>query len=419
MNANAIRDAIKSATGKWAKQRKAEERAASAALRRQSAWRTDRVTIKDAAESVMEAAYLKASANGALPASARQIMYAGRGRIQAMTGQELDDKYFTQTLLPDFMNDNPELTAEWDVVFDARGNLTEPHTEKRVPLGTLNVREYLADMAEGTDPNDIKMELDYDFPTVGPKHRYGALLFIEKEGFAPVLERAKIAERYDVCVISTKGMSVTACRQLVDTVCAANNIPLFILRDFDKSGFSIVGTLSRDNRRYTFTNKIKVIDLGLRLSDVEENNLVSESVVYGKSDPELNLRENSATTAEVKFLCSGDRWSGYRGQRVELNAFASDEFITWIEKKLEANGVKKVIPDAETLEIAYRRAARIAFINNVIKKHAKDAADFGAKVKLPKGLNKAIAAHLKKHPADSWDEAIARQVAKLDPGGDE
>ena len=40
-----------------------------------------------------------------------------RGPIQEKTGEPLDDKYFTQTLLPDFMNNNPELTASWDVVY--------------------------------------------------------------------------------------------------------------------------------------------------------------------------------------------------------------------------------------------------------------------------------------------------------------
>ena len=65
---------------------------------------------------------------GTLPAHARQIMYAARGEIQRLTGRTLDDQYFTQQLLPDFMNEHPSATAEWDVVFDARGHFHEPHT---------------------------------------------------------------------------------------------------------------------------------------------------------------------------------------------------------------------------------------------------------------------------------------------------
>ena len=38
------------------------------------------ISIKAAAWEVMEAAYLKASANGTLPANARQVYYAARPR---------------------------------------------------------------------------------------------------------------------------------------------------------------------------------------------------------------------------------------------------------------------------------------------------------------------------------------------------
>ena len=50
-----------------------------------------------------------ASANGTLPANPRQIFYAARPRSCERPGlQKIDSKYFTQTLLPDFMNDNPD-----------------------------------------------------------------------------------------------------------------------------------------------------------------------------------------------------------------------------------------------------------------------------------------------------------------------
>src|ERR1700759_3498962 len=53
------------------------------------------------------------------------------------------------------------------------------------------------------------------YPTMGPQHRYAAVLFIEKEGFAPLLRAARIAERFDIAIMSTKGMSTTAARQLL------------------------------------------------------------------------------------------------------------------------------------------------------------------------------------------------------------
>jgi hypothetical protein len=78
-----------------------------------------KMSIKDAAYAVMKDAYLKASDNGTLPAKARQIMYAARGEILRLTGRKkFDDKRFTQELLPDYINDHPDETADWDVVYE-------------------------------------------------------------------------------------------------------------------------------------------------------------------------------------------------------------------------------------------------------------------------------------------------------------
>jgi len=107
MKDKSIIDLVTSVTKDWAKQRKAEERhARSITRRREVLTYSRRTTIKDAAYEVMESAYLKASANGALPAHARQVMYAGRSYIQDVTGKALDDQYFTQTLLPDYITEH-------------------------------------------------------------------------------------------------------------------------------------------------------------------------------------------------------------------------------------------------------------------------------------------------------------------------
>jgi methylthioribose-1-phosphate isomerase len=78
--AAAINGAIGAVLKDWERQRKAEERDRSAALnRRYRLVRSSRLTIRDAAFSVMREAYRAASDNGALPAlpvKPRQIMYA-------------------------------------------------------------------------------------------------------------------------------------------------------------------------------------------------------------------------------------------------------------------------------------------------------------------------------------------------------
>ena len=102
------------------------------------------------------------------------------------------------------------------------------------------------------------------------------MLFLEKEGFTQILEAARIAERYDLAIMSTKGMSVTAARTLVEDLCGKRGLKLLVLHDFDVAGFSIKQTLVTSNRRHYFRHAINFIDLGLRLADVEEMGLDAE-----------------------------------------------------------------------------------------------------------------------------------------------
>ena len=410
MDSTAIFDAVRSVTAAWARQRKAEEREASRTSRRRDALvRSRRMTIREAAWSLMSQAYLKASSGGTLPAHARQIMYAARGEIQRLTGRTLDDQYFTQQLLPDFMNANTSTTADWDVVFDARGHFHEPHTGRIVPLGTLEVRRHLRAVTERTLP-ELQVDLPElaIFPTCGPDHRYGAILFIEKEGFLPLFKAVRLAERYDLAIMSTKGLSVTASRLLVDRLCAAHQVPLLVLHDFDKSGFSILGTLRRDTRRYAFRNRIEVVDLGLRLEDVEGSALETEDVVH-RSDPAQNLRENGATAEEIAFL---------RTRRAELNAFASADFVAWIERKLEQHGVAKIVPDQDALALAYRRSVASRYLALRLQSTIHEAQRHAAEAPVPVDLATLVAAGLRDSRAQSWDEVV-HQLTMRRVGPDE
>jgi hypothetical protein len=46
-------------------------------------------------------------------------------------------------------------------------------------------------------------------------------------------------------------------------------VTILVVRDFDKYGFSIAHKLQSDTRRYQFTTPPNVVDLGLRLADVQ------------------------------------------------------------------------------------------------------------------------------------------------------
>jgi Histidine kinase-, DNA gyrase B-, and HSP90-like ATPase len=421
--AGRLADLVTSASAKWTKQKTAEIRSSAAFWRRRDAMiRRDKpMKQKAAAASVMTIAYMIASANGTLPANPRQIFYAARPRMLEKTKLEkLDSRYFTQTLLPDFMNANPGLTEGWNIAWDDRGHFTEPHTGREIGLGTLAVKDYIRSLSEmKIEPASIAAA---KVTTRGPKGRYAGVLYIEKEGFTAILEAAEIAKRYDLAIASSKGMSVTACRMLVEELCGRQGLPLFILHDFDKAGFSILKTLFTSNRRYTFKHKIVPIDLGLRLEDVIELNLPSEPVSFGKrkrkasededfdDDSEvgdskeaaaLNLRDNGATQAEIDYMLTGE---GNTGRRVELNAMPSDVFVAFVERKLTGHGLRKVIPAAETLAETYAAFKRSQMAAEALE--AELARLNATPVDTPAELRERVDAYLEANPAETWDDAL-------------
>ena len=267
------------------------------------------------------------------------------------------------------------------------------------------MRDYLRGI-DSHRPGGLGFRLaEEHFPTFGPRHRYGALLFIEKEGFMPLFEAVNLGERYDLAIMSTKGMSVTAARQLAEELCGPHGIPLLVLHDFDKSGFSIAGTLQRDTRRYTFSHEFEVHDLGLRLADID--GLETEEVLHKADHIAVaeNLRENGATEEEIGFLLS---------QRVELNALASDELVAFIERKLTALKIGKVVPDAATLGAACERARTTAIVNRKLGPLIHEATLEAARQPAVPNLARRVKALLKSEPTLSWDAAIAGIVEELD-----
>jgi DNA topoisomerase VI subunit B len=377
--------------------------------------RGGRQRIKEASYEVMVQAYLHASDPGAygvagrrLPAEARQIMYAARPLVQELTGGEAwkNSEYFTQHLLPDFVNEHPSVTADWDVVFGARGALEEPHTGRRVPLGTVDVRKYIADWSSDVPETLDPITLDNACPTCGPGNRFRFALFVEKQGFDALLAAGTIAARYDLALMSTKGMSVTAARRLVEKLSECD-VTILVLRDFDKSGFSIVHTLRSNTRRYRFQSKPKVIDLGLSLEDARTLGLQSERVYYAtKKDPRERLRECGATREECSFLVQGGGPGKWWGERVELNAMTAAQFLEFLERKLRRVGVCKVVPEGQALQHAYRRAWRLQLIQEAVDAAQASPAE---QLRIPAKLDSSIRGQLQDSPLP-WDQALQKIV---------
>lgn len=393
--ANDILDALETATAKWTKQKKSEERHPGNVRYRMSRMtREPRMSQKEAAWSVMEASYRAASGPRRLPATARQIFYQARPKIMALTDdKELRYKYFSQTLLPDYIEEHG---AVWNVVYDARGHFEEPHTNRRIGVGTIEVANYLRALRAPSIAQAGFRDAGVD--VIGPNGGYSGVLFCEKEGFAPLFRAVNLANRRDLLIISTKGVSVTSARRLIDDICGRTGLPLFTLHDFDVAGFMIQATLQRDTRRYQFERTFEVVDLGLRLAHID--GLEREPAAATKTATPLlrkQLAANGATPEEIDILLT---------ERVELNALGSDAFIALIERGLDAYGLQKVIPAGVVLAETYRAFRRSEALRDKFEEVEAEFDDEEEDEAIPKKLADKVRAVLKRHADLRWDDAV-------------
>ena len=162
-----------------------------------------------------------------------------------------------------------------------------------------------------------------------------------------------------------------------------------------------------------------MIDIGLRLADVQSMNLQSEPVNYKQDkDPRDKFhdwdKDYDTTDAELDFLVeryvSTKLWTG---KRVELNAMPSDQFISWLERKLVEAGVEKVVPDEKTLAAAWRRARLIAHVKESVEM-LKAASEKYPSIP-PDDLETRVREQLAADPAMAWDEALALCAEPDDP----
>lgn len=405
-----ILSVTKSVTKKWTKARKAEERGRSRAYR--AYVYSDRVNFTDVVERILPPAYQHASGGGLYSVSKRQLYYACREQFKNETGRELKYAHFANTLVVQYQNRNPSQTKDWKLTADPRGTLTVPNGnhEIKVPCGTLQIDDHLreADRVELVD--ELDGTLDVEWPSIAAGQRYQAVLYIEKEGFSPLLEEAEIAEKFDLAILSCKGQSVVAARRFVDEVCAVGNgVPLFVVHDFDKAGFEIAQRLTKesdwalDNDRvtYEFQNEIDVTDLGLRLEDAQQYGLQSEECKFSG-----HFASDSICTKEEKdFLRSGER--------VELNSFTSPQFVEWLESKLRQHLPSRLVPDDDVLLDAYRRALAIAEINEAMEQATAEAIENANAAAIPKTLRRQLKKLMKDSPdAGAWDKALYQLAQK-------
>ena len=168
--------AVRGITKKWAKQRKREERDAAAAInRRYVMTRRRSVCVRNAAFASMNER--PEGQRQWPPACARRADHLTQhGLISNNTPTKSSAIGSISTSRNSCCSVHRDVGVIWNVVYDARGNFTEPHTKIKVPLGTLPVRGYLARIRQHKvqEPQfDIWEEL---LPDLQDEHRFGAIL---------------------------------------------------------------------------------------------------------------------------------------------------------------------------------------------------------------------------------------------------
>ena len=284
--------------------------------------------MRQAVFDVLPEAVRRASGGGAYPFSARSLYYQVRPLLQGHTSKDLDYSYFTPPLLTEYQERNGAIPG---LYYDPRGYLLEPHTGKMVPLGTRDVEAYRL-----------------------PEWCFNKVLYVEKKGLLPVLQAAQLAERYDMAIVAAEGYASRAAKALLAAAEGTGAVTVLVLHDADVDGYNISRTLREATR--TSPHAVQVVDLGLTVADALAAGLQPERVLRKKDLPAELAHGLSAK--EREFFAArhlgGHRWEG---RRVELNAFASDALVEYVEEKLRAEGLTaKVLPPREVVAAKAREA---------------------------------------------------------------
>jgi hypothetical protein len=286
---------------------------------RAQAGKAKRMDLTKALRLVMKDAVQEAT-GGIYEVSAHTLYYVVRRLIQKFTTKALSSDYFEGNLLPAYQREHGAIAG---LYYEARGTLYEPHTRKAIPLGTREVESY-------------------QFPA----WLYDKILFVEKQGLWPVLEKSRLAERFDMAVVASEGYATEACRVLFANAEKGKDYQLFVVHDADPHGYNIARTLREETARMP-GHRVRVVDIGLKLADALEMGLGVEDFTRRKALPQgLELTDQERTYFEGRRSAP----KSWIARRVELNALSAPDLLAYIERKLQAADIRsKVIPSEEAL----------------------------------------------------------------------
>jgi hypothetical protein len=349
------------------------------------------VSIKDIVLDNLDDAIATVSGNGKFRFNQRQLLYVLRPIVKDETGKELTTENFN-TIITGHESECGEIEGMYR---EPRGSIYHPHRDETITLGTLSVEDYER-----------------------PAWTFNKLVYLEKEGFSEALKDSGWPERHDCTLISSKGFTTRAARDLVDKLAEHDEpVDVFCVHDADGYGTMIYQTF-QEATKARGARKIRIINLGLEPWEALEMGLEIEEV-----------EEKSRRKPVAEYVCArsdGAHWEEWlQSNRVELNAMTTPQFIAWLDAKMAAYG--KLIPPADVLETELNarieEKVRAALTDRILREANVDAQVAAALADIDAPDSAALAEGIKKlfaqTPAAEWRDHIEAVAGELTSTGDE
>jgi hypothetical protein len=282
---------------------------------------------------------------------------------------------------------------------EPRGSITHPHRDETLSLGDLMVEQYQR-----------------------PSWNFNKIVYIEKEGANEALKAVGWLERHDAAVMSSKGFSTRAARDLIDKLAEHDEpVQVFAVTDADAPGGMIYQTLQEATKARD-ARKIQIVHLGLHPWEAIEMGLEVETVERGKNrKPVADYIKAADASGEHGTAPDGSTWEEWlQTHRVELNAMTTPEFIRWLDRKMATHGVGKLVPPGEVLvkelEARIEDKVRKTLTERILEEADLDGQVETAieKIKKPTAaaLAKGIKASFKQQADREWRDHIETQAKK-------
>ncbi len=272
---------------------------------KQSIPRQKKISQKQVVLDNLDVAMIKSSDNYLYRYSQRQIYYVARAIVNRKLGKDLTYKNFIKIITE---HEGEKGSVLRNIYRDDRGVLYHPHLKETITLGTLSVENYKT-----------------------PEWTFNKIIYCEKEGFIEILKSAEWPEKHDCALLTSKGYSTGAARDVLDLIGASDEELLFFcIHDADTDGTLIYQSLV-EATKIRPQRKVRVVNLGLEAEEGIDMELQVEN-------PRKQQKKKCADYVSVRWQL----W--YKSNRIELNAMDTLTFIKWLDKKMEDYANGKLIP---------------------------------------------------------------------------